>query len=587
MRFATAEKIWRLMTRSERRSAIVLLAMMFLGMVLETLGIGLIVPAMALLTQPERIPSSAVLEDWLQPFGGAKPEVLIVAAMFGLSIVFFFKNLFLGFLTWRQNRFAYDVQAQLSQRLYGVYLEQPYAFHLQRNSAELLRNLTTDVAVFTNSAMIPALLLISESLVLIGLCGLLMFVEPIGALVVVGVLTVAGWGFHRATRRRIVRWGEARQLHEGGRIRQLQQGFGGVKDVKMLGRENEFIAEYSVHNDKSARAGQLQFTLQQIPRLWLELLAVLGLAILVLMLIAQGRPVAAVLPTLALFAAVAFRLMPSANRLLGAIQLLRYGLPVIDTLYAELQLHSSAARSDLRKLEFNESLELRGVDFTYSGAPAPALSDLTLRVRRGEAVGFIGSSGAGKSTLVDIVLGLLTPDRGCVLVDGQDIRGSERSWRQRIGYVPQTIFLTDDTLRRNVAFGLPEDRIDDVAVERAIKAAQLDDFVRMLSDGLNTMVGERGVRLSGGQRQRIGIARALYHDPAVLVLDEATSSLDTATEQEVMRSVNALKREKTLLIVAHRMSTIETCDRLFRLDLGRLTDEGAPAEILARKFAHP
>jgi ABC-type multidrug transport system fused ATPase/permease subunit len=297
--------------------------------------------------------------------------------------------------------------------------------------------------------------------------------------------------------------------------------------------------------------------------------------------LAQRRPLDVVLPTLGLFGAAAFRLTPSVNRVLGALQSLRFGLPVIDLLHAELQLHAPEPPvAHGPSTPFVDALSLSRVTYSYEGANEPVLVDVTLTIRRGELVGFIGPSGAGKSTLVDIVLGLLSPDSGVVRADGTDIQENLRSWQDRIGYVPQTIFLTDDTLRRNVAFGLRDDQIDDDAVARAIRAAQLQTFVAGLPHGVRTVVGERGVRLSGGQRQRIGIARALYHDPAVLVLDEATSSLDTGTEHGVMDAVAALHGDKTILIVAHRLSTVERCDRIYRLERGRLVEEGTPAAVI-------
>jgi ABC-type multidrug transport system fused ATPase/permease subunit len=300
-------------------------------------------------------------------------------------------------------------------------------------------------------------------------------------------------------------------------------------------------------------------------------------------MIGHGVEMASIVPTLALFAAAAFRLMPSVNRVLTAMQTLRYGLPVIDTLYEELKLEVPDAIDDFSEVSpgFRQEIRLNEVSYTYQGALSPALNGLALSIKVGEFVGFIGSSGSGKSTLVDIVLGLLPCDSGRIEVDGQDIQENMRAWQNQIGYVPQAIYLTDDTLRRNVAFGLPNEQIDDVAVQKAIKAAQLEEFVATLPEGLETVVGERGVRLSGGQRQRIGIARALYHDPSVLVLDEATSALDTATESGVMKAVNALQGSKTIIMVAHRLSTVEHCDRLYKLEQGRIVGEGTPQDMLA------
>jgi ABC-type multidrug transport system fused ATPase/permease subunit len=419
-------------------------------------------------------------------------------------------------------------------------------------------------------------------MVLTGLCALLLIVQPVGAVITFASLTIAAWIFHRLTRRSISRWGLARLHHEGMRIQHLQQGLGAAKDVKLLGREEEFLDQYRQHNVRFTRAAQLQSTLEQLPRLWLEVLAVAALALLVFAMRAQGRDIDSVLPTLGLFAAAAFRIAPSANRLIVSIQSLRYGLPVVDTLYQELQYEAPAPQARAASTEpFRDTIELENVSLHYEGAPTPSLDRVSVVVRRGESVGFIGASGAGKSTLVDVLLGLLVPDSGVVRVDGNDIQRDIRTWQDQIGYVPQSIFLADDTLRRNVAFGLADENIDDESVWRALRAAQLEEFVRHLPEGLATSVGERGIRLSGGQRQRIGIARALYHDPQVIVLDEATSSLDTESEHNVMEAVDALHGEKTIVIVAHRLSTTEKCDRLYRLERGRVVSAGTPQEVLS------
>ncbi len=572
----TIRKIWDLLTSTQRRSAVTLLGMMFIGMVLETLSVGLVIPAIALLTQGDSSRNYPALQPVLQMLGNPSQKALIFGGMLALVGTYFIKTLFLALLAWRQTRFAFGVQANLSQRLYTVYLRQPYTFHLQRNSAQLIHNVINEVSLFIGNGILPGMVLLTETLVLLGLCALLLIVEPLGALVVVSVLGTAAWGFHRLTRGLIARWGKARQYHEGLRLQHLQQGLGGAKDVKLLGRETDFLEQYRVHNVQSTHAVQLHATLQQLPRLWLELLAVSGLVMLVVTMLAQGRALEAVLPTLGLFAAASFRVMPSANRMLGAVQSLRYVIPVIDTLHAELNLATpDAVNSPGRIAPFSAEIELCKVTYTYPGAGGPVLNGISLTIQRGESVGFIGTSGAGKSTLVGILLGLLTPDSGEVRVDGSDIQNNLRNWQNQIGYVPQSIFLTDDTLRRNVAFGLADEQIDATAVQRAIKAAQLEEFVASQPQGLETLVGERGIRLSGGQRQRIGIARALYHDPAVLVLDEATSALDTDTELSVMKAVTALQGSKTILIIAHRLSTIQHCDRLYRLELGRMVAENS------------
>ena len=555
--------------------------LMLIGMALETLGIGLVIPALALMTHGELAAKYPAIVPWLNALGNPSHERLVIIGMLTLVGVYAVKSLFLVFLAWQLASFVFELQGSLSQRLFIGYLRQPYVFHLLRNSAELIRNTMSQVTGYT-IVIQDTLLLLADGLVLLGISVLLITMEPLGALMIASTLGLASWGFNHLTRERLLRWGVAAQLHDGLRIQHLQQGLGAAKDVKLLGRENEFLAQYQLHNAGAAHVGQRRSTLQSLPRLWLELIAVTGLAVLVLVMIGQGKPLEALLPTLGLFAAAAFRVLPSVNRVLGSVQNLRFSLPVIDTLHRELRLlEATKVPQRGRPLPFKNALAIDQLRFRYPNADAEALRGVSLTIARGASVGFVGGSGAGKSTLVDIILGLLTPSSGSVRVDGIDIQTNLRGWADQLGYVPQFIFLTDDTLRRNVAFGLSNEQIDEGAVRRAIRAAQLEQFVKELPQGLDSMVGERGVRLSGGQRQRIGIARALYHDPPVLVLDEATSSLDTTTESGVMEAVKALQGDRTILIVAHRFSTVEHCDRLFRLEQGQIIQAGTFAQVTA------
>ncbi len=575
-------KIWDILTREERKKGGVMFCLLVVGMLLEALGIGLVVPAVLLITQEDLGAKFPVLQPYLDAVGNPSQGTLIIAGMLTLIGVYLIKVLYLAYLSWVQTRYITSIRVRLSQHLFATYLRQPYVFHLQRNSAMLIRNIIAEVRQ-TQGGISSSLHLFSEGILLFGVGLMLFIVEPLGALIAGTVLGSAAWIFHRVTRTYITSWGKARKFHDGKAFQHLQQGLGGAKDVKLLGREGDFIMLFKQHNEGSANADKNQSVLRSLPRLWLELLAVSGLAILVLTMLAQGRDLATILPTLGLFAVATFRLMPSVNKILGAIQQLRYNAPAINSLHKEMQLASPDPAADQANTAgpvFDREISTHNLVYRYPGGSSPALDGITLMIRNGESVGFIGPSGSGKSTLIDVILGLLTPTSGQVLVDGQDIQQMLRAWQNQIGYVPQTIYLTDDTLRRNIAFGVPGEQIDDVAVQRAVHAAQLEEFVAELPAGLESVVGERGVRLSGGQRQRIGIARALYHDPAVLVLDEATSALDTATEQHVMKAVTALRGKKTVLIVAHRLSTVEHCDRLYRLDKGRIAAEGAPDKIL-------
>lgn len=573
-------KMFAVLDASQRRRAAWLLVLISIGMVLETAGVGLVIPFLALITESDigaKYPGTQPVLEWL---GNPDRTTLIVIGMFVMLGFFLFKNLFLAFMAWQRTHFVASTQATLSQRLFTTYLRQPYAFHLRHNSAELIRNVSMESNQFT-LGLNSLIQLVTQALVVLGVGGLLLAVEPIGGLVTFVLFGVAGGAFQALTKKRVRWWGKARRFHQGKVIQHLQQGLGGAKDVKLLGREEVFLSQFATHAVGVAQSERKRKFISALPKLWFEALAILGLVVLVLTLLAQGRPIEAILPTLAVFAAAAFRLMPRIGLLTASSQELRFVGPVVEHVYRELkELEGVPPVEEASPMVFRRDIRLRGVAFAYPGTAWPAVSQIDLEIPRGSSAGLVGGSGAGKSTLVDLILGLLEPSQGQVLVDGVDIRTNLRGWQDQVGYVPQSIYLTDESLRRNIAFGLHPEEIDDEAVRVAAKAAKLEELIAGLPKGLETTVGERGVRLSGGQRQRIGIARALYHDPAVLVLDEATSALDTKTEEGVMEAVNALQGTKTIIVVAHRLTTVARCDKLYRIEQGRLVSEGAFDEVV-------
>ena len=417
----------------------------------------------------------------------------------------------------------------------------------------------------------PVLQLLTEIVVIIGISILLFLIEPLVTLLIIMGFSIFSWLAHVKFRNPITQWGRLRQMHEGMRIQYAQQGLGGVKELKILGREDGVSNQYLEHNFGSANVSTKKATVQLLPRLWLEFMAITSLGLVVLVMLSQERPMPSLIATIAMFGVAAFRLMPSVNRVLASMQSFRYGIPVIHNLYEEICAIDKSMPNNSINIKFQDTIEINKVFYRYPEAAKYALKDVNLVIPYGTSVGFIGDTGMGKSTLIDVILGLLNPDSGSILVDGVEIQTQLRGWQDKIGYVPQAIFLSDETLRKNIAFGLPDDEIDDNTIDEVLKATQLFNFVQQLPNGLDTFVGERGVRLSGGQRQRIGIARALYCRPSVLVLDEATNSLDGVTEARVMESVFALK-DITLIIIAHRLSTVANCDKLYRLNFGEVVE---------------
>ena len=567
-----------LLNRQEKLKLIYVGALMLLGSVFEALSLGMVLPIIGLLSNPDKEISNSIFRN---TFGTISYESFVLLAMLAMLAIFAIRTLFLIWKVWVQKGFSNALATRISRDLYSNYLRQPYSFFLTRNSSSLVRN-SLSGSTFTEGFIDPFLFLISEGLVTFCLLMFLVVVEPIGTLLTLSIFGLGAFAYRKPTAKRISKWGEIDNENRAHLIQQVQQGFGGIKDVKMLRRESLFIHEFNNRLVSSASIFRRFTFLQLLPRYFLELLTMICFVVLVSAMILFGSGLNSVLPIIGLFGVAAFRILPATYQIIGNIQSIERNRPLLDYLSHDLGLAAEPLEISNRDSEKFVAVKISDLKFSYADTNSEALIGISLEITRGEAVGLVGQSGSGKSTLVDVLLGFLKPQEGSVTVNEVNIDSSMQWWRSKVGYVPQSIFLTDDTLRKNVAFGLPDEEIDENAVHSALRLAQLDEFVSSLPEGENTMVGERGVRLSGGQRQRIGIARALYNNPEVLVLDEATSSLDTETEHGVMQAVQALQGDKTVIIVAHRLSTVEYCDRLYRLDAGRIVDEGTFDEVMNR-----
>jgi ABC-type multidrug transport system fused ATPase/permease subunit len=573
----TIRLLWAMLSPSERKALSGLFVLMLIGTLLETASVALLVPVLAVLTSSN--------SEIKLPFGTIQTNldqnVLIWSVIIGVLFLYIAKNVFLGFSVWIQRGYLTKTSARIASQILETYILQPFSFHLQKNSSVLIRN-TQDASAVVGGGIEPLLSMISEGLIIVALLIVLIVVEPVGTILVVTTLLAATFAFHRLSDRKLQDWGTRRQFEKGRIIRTIQQSLGAIKDLQVLNREYWFILEHNKHQVSDQSLLRKIITVQSMPRLWLEVMAIGGLTGLIGVMLSAGNEPKEIVPVVGLFAATAFRILPSVNKVVGSRQLLKVSRNAIETIYSDLQLPTLKKTVSIEQMLKFESLQVKTLTFAYEGIADSVLKDVQVDIQKGEAVGFVGQSGSGKSTLIDIMLGLLGPQSGSVLINGQSIEDVKQSWQKQIGYIPQAIFLMDESLRRNIAIGIADNKIDEAAIREALKSAQLEDFVASLPEGLDTVVGERGVRLSGGQRQRIGIARALYHRPSVLVLDEATSSLDTETEHGVMQAVQALQGDKTVIIVAHRLSTVEYCDRLYRLDAGRIVDEGTFDEVMNR-----
>lgn len=572
--------IYQVLSKKSKRVFWAVLFVSTIGMGLEVVGIGMIMPMIEILLRPEMVDENSIWYDILLSFGEKSNFTFI-----GLCLVvclFILKNLYLAFQVHFHSKFTFDVQVETSSFLFENYLSKPFEFFLVTNSSELLRNTVAEVNSFVGYVMQPLLIIISECMVLLAVVFLLLFVEPFACAFTILFVGLLGWLFNRFTSKRVKDWGNERQKREGMRIQCLQEGFNGIKALKLINK-NSFISNDFTQNTRlGSTAGQKQYAMQQMPRLLFETLAVLGLAILVVGL-SRESSTQTMLPKLGMIAFGLVRVMPSVARIINSLQSIVYGWPSVLVLQKELgSWNQQKERSkNKEKLEFNESFKLEKISYSYPNADQDSLSNVSIKLLKGTCVGIIGKSGSGKSTIVDIALGLLKPRQGRILLDEKDISGdlNQYSWQKMIGYVPQEIYLSDATLRCNIAFGLESTEVSDERVWKCLEDANLKDLVKSLPDGLDTMMGERGTRLSGGQRQRVGIARALYQNPSLIVFDEATSALDSESEKSIMDTVYKLKKDKTFIIVAHRLSTIENCDVVYKIDNGRVVNCGSLEEV--------
>lgn len=579
-------KFWEILDQSQRSKAALLVIITVIGAVLEAAGVGLIVPFISIIVSDDFALPTFLTEFWPK-FDILTRSELVVGSVITFLIFYLVKNVFLLWLAAQQANYYYSVQEKVSVRLFKSYLNKEYAFHLQNNSSKLLSNTITESMQFSQGFTASVLLFLNDCLIVVFILGVLFLIEPTGAIIsfiIFGSMSSLLFIFSKV---RSASWGETRQAKERERIKCAQQGFSGIKDAKLYGREAFFVKKFLKATHKSLISGRNQTILQQVPKIFLELIAVSALCILVTFVFLYGDRTN-IFALVSVFAAAAFKLLPTISRLVQSCQAIIFNKPVVLLVHTELvrQGHSDNSSIELiaphsPRLSFEKNITLSNLTFHYEGVDKPSLEKIDLKIGVGEMIGFIGPSGAGKSTLIDCILGLIHPTTGAINVDGATIKGARIiDWQKNIGYVPQVIYLLDQPLRENIAFGISASDIDEERIQEAVKKSQLTDFIASLPEGLDTLVGERGVRLSGGQRQRIGIARALYNDPPVLILDEATSSLDEKTESEVMAEILGLRNGKTIIVIAHRLSTIKHCDYIYKLDKGILVGHGDPGEML-------
>ncbi len=565
----------RLFSRRDRLLLPLLLLLMLIGSLLEVLGIGIIPVFVGVLAAPERALAHPQLGPWVARLGleDDNTRVIILGSLL-LIVVFIVKNAYLIGNHYIQLRILKNRQVALMRRLFASYMHAPIEFHLRRNSAELMRNVNGETQIVCGQIIGPLLNVCMGLMMSVSILALLLFVDPMASLISLGSLAVAGGGVLAVLQRRVKLLGQQALADRRDIIKTINQGLGGLKDLRLASREDSAVRELTGRAYRLSQTQTVEQIIAQAIPYYLESIAVITLLAVCITLVLMGRSVEEIAPTLALFAVALVRLKATVAQVTGGLNSIAFRLPAVRPIHDDLaMLESQAAASQgrcVRPMPFEQAIELRGVAYHYPEAAAPVFTDVNLRIEKGQSVAFVGPTGSGKSTLVDVMLGLLPAKAGAVTVDGVDIQANLRGWQANIGYVPQTIFLIDDTIRRNVALGFEVGEIEEAKVWAALRAAQMEDFVRGLPAGLETRVGERGVCLSGGQRQRLGIARALYRDPQVLVLDEGTSALDQETETALIEAIETLKDSHTIIMIAHRLSTIKNCDHRFQIMDGKI-----------------
>jgi ATP-binding cassette subfamily C protein len=480
-------------------------------------------------------------------------------------------------------RVSHSAAADLACTMLRRYLSAPYPFHFKRNSSELIRNCTVSIGEVLGGVLGASVSLCTDLLMASGIALVLTATSPWLSIVTGIAVAAITWIVLAMTRRAASRHGEDTYELSVSILRSLQHALGGIKEVKVLGRERYFYDDFADRQRALLTLGYLGVTLNSVPMIVIQTFLFCGGLILVAALTVSGIGGVQSLPIAGVFGYAGIRVFSMANGVFVTIMGIRSSQRAVDRLHDDYRALSAAEAEASRDghIEFRSAIELDAVSYTYPEGEKPAVEDVSITIRRGESIGIVGPTGAGKSTLVDLILGLLPPTSGTISVDGKNLTGVSTPWKRRVGYVPQSVFLTDDTLRRNIALGISDAAIDDNRIREVLAIAQLHRFVAELPQGLETRVGERGIRLSGGERQRVAIARALYHDPDLIVFDEATSSLDVTTEAEVNRTIDALRGVKTMVVIAHRLSSVKACDRLVWLRRGRIAGLGSFDELRA------
>ena len=561
------KKIRALLPREQKRALIILSGLLLVGMFLEILGLGMLLPILTILLNPEQL-SNVLAHFTFIDLKAFNYNDVVVFSLFSIFFVYIFKTLFLVFINYKQNVILENTGISIQNKLFSNQLYRSYEHHLYRDFSEIIKDVQLEVFFFISFCRSLIIFFVEFALVT-AILATILYLEPQGALVIGSIFGVLGFFFLQLSKKKLKVWGEEREVLDGKILKTLTNSLSGIKEVKLFHKEGYFINMLKENNTRKAKISANFQTLSQIPRFYLELITIIGMVVLILVLFYNGIKTTEIVTLLGVFVAAAFRMIPSINRILSALQNIKFYGSTVKKMYDQIiGFNYSKSNLNFKKFSFNKEIKLEGIQFSYK--EKKILNSTNLEIKKGTTIGVVGPSGSGKSTLVDLINGLLKPLKGSVSVDGTNIDEIIKPWQQSLGYVGQEIFLMDDTIKANIAFGVIDQEININNIYKALEAAQLSTFIDELKLGINTRVGERGIQLSGGQKQRLGIARALYRNPSILIFDEATASLDHETEKQVMSSIYNLKQNKTMIIIAHRISTLNHCDKVYEVKNGNI-----------------
>ena len=568
-------KVNVVMNHRQKIALMVLIIAGIVGSIFELLGVALIMPFVSVISDTSKIFYNNIYREIYSFFNLTEEKSFILLFAFGIIAVYIFKNVYIIIYNAVLNKFIAKNQKRMQMQMMKYYMNQSYLYHVSKNISEITRSMDTDVMMFFTT--IQAILqLFNEAIISVLIVGYLLVLDKSITIGVIIVLSVFSLTFVKVVKSKIVSYGNRYHTLVAVKMKWMRQSFEGIKEIKIANSEQYYINQVDKYSDDLVKTTVLYQVINGIPKPLFEMVCVSAMMFVVVLKIIKGVDLSYFMPVLSAFAIAAFRLLPSFGRFTNFYNVIMYNKIGVDEVYADIfsmkkASDSSDKKEDKCKITFSDVIGISEVSFAYPGNDKIVLSNISLDIHKNTSVALIGQSGAGKTTLVDVVLGLMQPQKGKITVDGYDIYDGLDSWHSIIGYIPQNIYLIDDSIKNNIVFGVPEKDISDDRIWSAIKDAQLMEFIEGLPNGIDTIVGERGVRLSGGQRQRIGIARALYNNPEILVLDEATSALDNETEAAVMEAIDGLRGSKTMIIIAHRLTTIRNCDYIYEISNDGIT----------------